>query len=480
MKILLIYPRGKYEEVSPTLANHSEPLGLCYIGAQAKKQGHDVKSIQQIGQTNEDIVSFAEYYQPEVVGFSCMTYNFPNGLELARQIAQHTGTKIVFGGYHVTADPAAIREDAINYIVKGEGDRVFSQLLNALQQNARTSQLEKIKGLVYKDGSIINDTGMPVRITNLGVLPFPLRESLQVGGAFYTRQTLSYPAPSSQRRASISSSRGCKHNCSFCNSPRHWERNWIGRNPNNIVDEIEFLTEKYLINYLEFTDENFTEDRNRVIELCKEIKRRNMNISWYCQSRISDLLNPNGGADVELLSTIKNAGCFEIEYGIESGIEASLHNIGKGITLDRIRTVIEASKNEGLSVHALFMLGFPWEKRGDLEQTVNFAKELVADKYRFAFAVPFKGTSLYTGMDKGKIKDWDLSKWTSDFPIVELDDMSQQDLLDFRKQAYRDVYSNQEYLSRSRKRVKDCPELKQSYEEWFQFLDEKFSVKLEG
>lgn len=190
-------------------------------------------------------------------------------------------------------------------------------------------------------------------------------------------------------------------------------------------------------------------------------------------------MNSEGRVDIEVLSNIRDAGCFEIEYGIESGVDASLNNIGKDITLDQTRKVVEASKNEGLLVHALFMLGFPWEKRKDLEQTVSFAQELVADKYGFSFAVPFKGTRLWAGMDKEKITDWDMTTWTTDVPIVKSEDMAVEELVDFRKQAYQEVYLNRKYLDRMTERIENHPELRQSYEEWLQFLDEMFLVRLE-
>lgn len=465
---------------SPTLANHSEPLGLCYIGASAKKQGHNVRIIHQITESNDKILRMAEEYKPDVVGFSALTYNFNNAVELSGSIKHSLGAKTVFGGVHVIADPDAIHNNEIDYLIRGEGDIAFSELVFALENKADASQLEQIKGIVYKNGNRIINTGLPDRIKNLDELLFPLRENLPVGEKYYVRQGLTYPAPSQQRRASINSSRGCMYKCTFCTSPLQWQGNWIGRSSENIVDEIEQLVKDYKINYLEFKDENFTQDKNRVIAICKEFDKREVKLNWYCQGRISDLINGNGEVDIEILNVIKNAGCFEIEYGIESGLNNSLRKMHKGITAEQTMKVVEASKKAGLSVHALMMLGFPWEQRPDLEASVEFAKNLVADRYRFSFCVPFAGTSMSKEVDFSKLKELNEDKWTTDFPVVELNDMTLEELMLFRQEAYRQVYLNDAYSARVKERIKQQPELRPSYVEWFEFLNQVNRINLES
>jgi len=467
MKVLLIQPAGNCEKLSSTLANHSEPLGLCYVAAYAKQQGNDVQIIHQITESDDKIIRMVEEYRPDLVGFSTMTYNFNNAIAIADMIKQTTPAKIVFGGVHVTADIESIKHRSIDYIVRGEGDHTFSELIYAIENFASEAQLRKIKGIVFNDKSEIINTGMPDRITALDSLSFPLREGLLVGEAKYVRHGLVYPAVSKQRRASINASRGCLHKCSFCTSPMQWSYSQEYRSAKNVVDEIELLIDKYQINYFELRDENFTQNRTRAIKICDEINTRGIKISWYCQGRISDIIKGNF-VDTKLLENLKAAGCFEIEYGIESGLDKSLERMQKGITIQQTQKVVKVTQEAGLVVHALMILGFPWEIKQDLVDSVCFARELEVDKYRFAFFVPFKGSASYEAINKEQIKDKNINNWTTDTPVVSLKDMNLSELHSFRNYAYTAVYTTSFYERCKNKAA--IPKLKETYEDWMNFI----------
>jgi len=465
-KVVLIEPNDlEYNKVRKNdLASTqvSEPLGICYIGAVAQKNNYYVKIIQQIDETNEEILKQVLNFKPDYIGISCMAYNYPNSLRLSKILKANWQRPIIFGGVYPSLNFNIIQERTIDFIIYGEGEISFLELLGKLDKNEK--DFTSINGLVYIQNGKMQANPPQKRIEDLDSLPFPLRDDLKIGSIYYRRRYLTNPPFDRQIKASINCSRGCHYRCGFCTSPKQWGNQWISRSPSNIVDEIEFLIENYKVNYLEFRDENFTSDKNFVLGICDELIKRRINISWYCQTRIDNI-------DLEMLKRMKEAKCFQIEYGIETGTSETLKNIRKGISLERAREIIALTDKVGLTTHCLFVIGFPWESPDDLNETLNFMLAIPYDRVRITFYTPFEGTPLWEKLDKGLIQEKDPAKYTTMIPVMKTKYLEIKELYDFRRRAYEKVYNNIHFARRCMEKVKRYPGYYESFVYWFKVLE---------
>ena len=201
----------------------------------------------------------------------------------------------------------------------------------------------------------------------------------------------------------IITSRGCPGNCVFCSIRTVWGRIWRGKSGKSIVDELEFLNKKYGVRQFRIQDDNLTLDRKRIIEMCDEIVKRKLDIRWD---------TPNGVAfwtlDKMVLKKMRNAGCYRITLGIESCSLETQKYIKKIVDLKKIDSLINFCHKIGIWVCATFIIGFPYEKREDIEKTKNY---IIKSGVNFAFlyvAQPYQGTDIYNDFKKeGLISDFE-------------------------------------------------------------------------
>lgn len=494
MQIALIEAGVPRNGLTTTCVNYSEPIGLCYIGAVLRKAGFEVKIFQQINESNQELINQVEKYNPQIIGFSSMTYNFMNTLVLAKEFKKlNPNIKIVIGGIHVTNNQDCMRYNFIDSIVMGEGENTFFELVNYFMNNGDFTKIQAVASYDDKKIGKIIITEPRERIKNLDSLPFPLRDGLRIGESCYARLSPSYPSREmGQRRASIQTARGCLGNCAFCNSPGSWRRQWIGRSAKNVVDEIEFLITDYQINYLEIRDENFAFNREHAMNICKELITRGLNqkIHWYAQCRVDGLMI-NNRVDRELLQTFKEAGMFEIELGIESGNQQILNSISKGITLKQVREVVNACHKIGLAIHGLFILGLPGENEKTINKTLYFMKALNFDRIRISFSTPFEGTRLFADLsdnDKQIIRQIPYEQMTTDYPVLPLRDKkdriiyTQEELIKTRSWMYREFYAREDWIKflakKWKKNQQDLSEIMTALRDWLQTVSQQHELKV--
>lgn len=391
MKILLIDPKSKNPKVGDLdIGNYElmEPLGLCYIGAVLKKDGHDVRIIQQIDEPNEKLVELAKEYWPDVIGFGVLTSTYTNALELARLMKKETNANVVFGGVHPTAQPEIVKDRGMDFVILGEGEMTFRELVNCFEQRR---DFKKIGGLAYRENDVVFLTQGRERIENLDSLPFPLRDGFQRGR--YRVFALNYPPPSRQRLAAMATSRGCPHGCEFCTNDAMWGRKVKFRSVENVVEEIEILTGQYKINHIYFEDELFGAKRERLEEFCKRIVDNELDFSWSALMRLD-------GVDGSILALMKKAGCAHIAYGVESADPEILRRMGKGITAERAEKSFELTYDAGIIPAALFIIGYPEETPESIDRLKSLIPRIKALRYRFSNAYPFPATALRSRVEK--------------------------------------------------------------------------------
>jgi len=152
--------------------------------------------------------------------------------------------------------------------------------------------------------------------------------------------------------AVVLTSRGCNRHCIFCFQMDRKRRTGIRyRSVENVLEEIELcLRQGY--REIKFIDDTFAEDRERAMRLAREIKRRRLDFTWFASACVNQV-------DREMLQAFREAGCWAILFGVESGVQKNLNTLRKGITLAQARNAVRWAKEAGLRVQTTFVLGIP-------------------------------------------------------------------------------------------------------------------------
>ena len=334
MNLLLISPLDDLESwLGPAKAvvPRYEPLGLLYLAAYARQQGHNVSIIdcraENLGL--ESLKNKIRACAPEVVGISTLTCSGEFVYHLGRWLkTELPALTVVLGNIHAAV---FAREYLLNgccdIVVHGEGEKPLAEILNRRQNNEPLDAVESISFL--KDGQV-RSTGGPAVFEDLSALPLPARELLDRASYYLTpasNQTY-IPARGSVVKT-ISTSRGCLFNCIFCSNCRAIRYN----SPKAVADEMEMLEKEYGASYICFTDPLFVADRERVLAICAEIRRRGLKARWTCEGHVN-CLSP------ELVRAMYAANCHEMALGIESGVQRLLDNVRKGTRIPDVERAV--------------------------------------------------------------------------------------------------------------------------------------------
>jgi radical SAM superfamily enzyme YgiQ (UPF0313 family) len=205
------------------------------------------------------------------------------------------------------------------------------------------------------------------------------------------------------------------------------------RSPESVVSEIEFLKQEYGIDAILFYDDNFTLNRRRVRATCDLMMERKVDVAWRCYSRVN-------GVNADLLRKMKEAGCCEIVFGVESGSQRTLDLAHKGIRVEESIKAIRLCHEIGISTKSYLMIGFPWETKQDIEQTLDFIDEILPSQIHLVIVVPFPGTSLEQMLLKQGIEiDQDVDITGIAQPSYETPNFTKKDLLYYRDLAYEKI-----------------------------------------
>lgn len=319
-------------------------------------------------------------FNPDIVGISMSTGSYKSSIIVA-QLAREVNSEVlvVVGGPHPTLAPQTVRDEEVDYLIRGEGEFAFLEFVEG-------KPVEDIEGLSYvRNGEVIHNASREF-IEDLDSLPFPARDLfLNTGDNMYL--------------GDIMVGRGCPYVCSFCASPKIWKRSVRFRSPSSVIKEIKEVVGKYKQPQISFVDDTFTLVKERTKEICRLIINEGIEIQWKCTTRADKL-------DRELVSLMKRAGCICAKIGAESGSERILKLVQKHETKDDIRKAAKLIREQGIALTVYFMAGFPDETNEDLRETIEFAIELQADYYSLGIVAPYYGTGVYTMLkNQGKINE---------------------------------------------------------------------------
>lgn len=478
MKITLVSLILTLENSSTSLGgNCSEPLGICYLASYLKREGHVVKIISDLVDS-ENILSQITATNPDLIGFSTtITATWPRVVEYSQSLKKSLGekVKIVVGGEHVSAVLHRAIADGIDFGITGEGEQSFLKLINCIESGCHS--YEEIPGLIYrKAGDVIINHSHPL-INDLDQLPFPERDARLLSKTKIGY--LMYPAVEDQKfMISVLASRGCPYNCNFCTSPNVWGHKIRYRSTDNVITEIKDLKRRFNNNILFFPDLTLNANPFYLMELSNKLKEENLGVSWFSLLR---LMSPNGTRMItrELLRAMREGGARKIGLGIESlSHDIQDGEVKKATDLKYVKEVIEICHELGIIVKGFLMIGYPQETHETVLETIHNLKFLGIDEVRISYLTPFPGTPLYDNLKlKGLLLTEDLAQYDAQTPIIKCAELSTEDLIDARSKILSEYYGSEEYKLMVSKKVKNNPELARSYEMFFKHLKKKGVMK---
>jgi len=390
MKITLVFPPNIYQT-----KQSMPPLGIAWIAAVLRENGfREVSIIDSIAHryTNEEVIAILKETKPDIVGLSFGTQIRFNAFELAKLIKKELPSSlIVAGGPHPTLCSQDTLENIseIDIICRGESENSFLNLVKAI---AEKGDLANVRGISFRDktGKVIQNEPEPP-IENLDALPFPARDLLSME-KYDQKTTLS-----KKRCTNIMSTRGCPYQCVFCSVSKQWGHQIRYRSAKNVVDEIEYVLKTYpFFKAIRFFDDVFTTNKQRVLEICRLITERKLDISWECEARANTI-------DEEIVLAMKKAGCEFIDLGMESGSDRILKNIKKNITVKQAIEAAKTIKKAGLGLKVFIMHSLPGETYEDIKKTVFLSRylyhEIGAEGTTQGITIIYPGTEL-EGMAK--------------------------------------------------------------------------------
>jgi len=331
------------------------PLALLSI-VRNLDAGHELKIYDANESSFDDLVQDILRFKPDLVGISAVTERFYGVVKLARAVkANLPGTKIIIGGSHADLYPEETMTHAeFDYLLSGPCELTFPRFVEWLD-GAKNVPLESIDNLCIRNQSGFRWTSRK-KIHQLDGYPFPDRKRIDLK---------KYSSLSDRHlMTTMNSSRGCPFRCVYCNVPR----GYLTRSAPYIVDEIEEIL-GLGIREIHILDDTFNIDRQRVLDICGLIKKRNLKFRWSTRARLQPF-------DEEIASVMKEAGCFRLNLGVESHNPGILEYINKKVTRENIVKGFEIIHRFGFETTAFFIIGFPGQTVEDARKTMDFVKEI--------------------------------------------------------------------------------------------------------
>jgi len=353
-----------------------ELIGPMIISAVLKKNGHSCEVF--IG-NKKNIFKDILNYNPDVIAFSCTTGQHKWAVKMSRAIRNELNFsgKILIGGPHPTFFPEVINQDSIDIICRGEGEGAILDLMNNLGGN-----ITKIKNLWVKENGKIHKNELRPLVENLDELPIADRS------IYYKYKFLG-----DNPVKTIMASRGCPYNCSFCFNhtlKKMYEgkgRYLRCRSVENVIKELKHLKENYKVKIIKFYDDTFTLHRKWLFEFLDEYKRE-IGLPFICLIRL-DL------EDEEVISKLKEAGCFMVMVGLESGCEKIRNEVlRKNLTDEQIFNTSRLLKKYKLKFCSGVMVGVPGETLDDVYKTIRLNQRIKADDVYCSVFQPYPRTDL--------------------------------------------------------------------------------------
>jgi radical SAM superfamily enzyme YgiQ (UPF0313 family) len=454
MRCALIIPSWVPEEIfssktAGSQINYWQPLGTLYVASSLLKAGHDVRFINGAFMTHAEIMEEVLKFTPDIIGIYSTTFGWKKAIFTASEIKKQCRDVFITAGgpYPIAMQERCLADSPdIDSVITGEGEITMVEMMDRLSEG---KGLEGVEGVVFREkDKIIKNPPRPL-IMDLDSIPFPARELLGNAKDYI-------PPPATYRRkpvAVIITARGCNRRCIFCFQIDKERKTGIRfRSVENVMQEIELcLRQGY--KEIKFIDDTLAADYNRAMQIAQEIRRRKLDFTWFASACVHQV-------DRALLRAFKDAGCWAILLGAESGVQKNLNTIRKGITLDQTRRAVKTAKEVGLTVYTPFIFGIPGETFEDGLKTIEFACELDPDIANFHALTPFPGTELYENIDRYGTMSSDFSDFTYQGAAFIPYTMTREEITMLRQIAFKKFYSRPKYIMKKILSLRNVNDLK--------------------
>lgn len=444
MKCALVIPSWVPEEIfssktAGSQINYWQPVGTLSVAAVLRNAGHDVRFINGAFLTHEQVLSELERFDPRFIGLYSTTFGWNKAKKTAADLRKRLSPDrfICAGGpYPIALGERCLVEagTAMDAVVTGEGEHTVLEMIARI---ASGKDLQGVLGVVFRQGDrIVANPPRPL-ITDLDTLPFPARDLLGDADRYV-------PPPGTYRKKPVAvmiTSRGCNRHCIYCFQMDKERKSGIRyRSVDNVMQEVELLARQGY-REIKFLDDTFAADYDRAMQLARELKKRRLPLVWFASACVNQVDRP-------LLQAFRDAGCWAILFGAESGVQKNLNTIRKGTTLEQIRTAVRTAQSVGLKVSTPFMFGIPGETFEEGLETIEFAVRLNPDMANFHAITPFPGTYLHDNLDRFGTVSEELSDYTYQGAAFIPSSMTRDDIQKLRQIAFRRFYLRPAFMVR--------------------------------
>lgn len=381
-KILLVHPSRKILGEKDNLYTNESlvpSLGLASLAVYCQQQRIETEIIdlRLSHRTIGDVLDFIKKNNPILVGITAFTTEVTAANEVAGEIKKEfPKLPVVVGGPHPSVIPEETLSEFSNFdiAVIGEGEMTIVELIQIFESEEK-NKIGNVPGIAFRRNGkiIVNQPRQPIEEINS--LSFPCWDLFEIK---YYNQI--FP---------VSTSRGCPYRCYFC-TPNYLGNKVRVRDYQNVIEEIEWLVNKFGAKRIQFADATLGLLKENAILMCEELIKKGLNkkIKWDCETRADSVSLP-------LLKKMREAGCEWIAFGVESGDERILKEVvKKGETKEQIENAVSLTKQAGIKVRCFFILGHYTETVESIKETINFALELNPDALSFGLMVPNPGSEI--------------------------------------------------------------------------------------
>lgn len=363
------------------------PLGILYVSAYLERKGFSNEVFDTTFSTMQKMRDYLLEFKPDVIAIYVNLMTKLNVLEIIKFIKLNLHhTKIVLGGPEIRYNANDFLNFGADYLVIGEGEETSLELMIALNEK-RYDDIKNIPGLGFKNqNNEIVFTTEREKLKEVDSLPFPGRDKINL--QLYLN---AWKERHGENAISISTMRGCPYTCKWC-SRAVYGLSYRRRSPENVCDELELIQKEYNPDTLWFVDDVFTISHKWLNEFNETLKQRNLKIKFECITR-ADRMNE------EVIKLLKDAGCFRVWIGAESGSQKVIDLMDRRVDVDQVRQMIKLTQNNGIQAGTFIMLGYPGETEDDIEETIRHLKESNPEYFTITVAYPIKGTELFAEVE---------------------------------------------------------------------------------
>jgi len=397
------------------------PLYYLYLAGYLEKFGFNISIVEphyRIGLSQLDdeknvnfILNEVKEKNPKFIGFASFVTDYNVVLDLAKQVRKISSAITLIGN----AQPSISPEDYIyegspfDIVVRGEGELTTKEILETVKSKDDFNTLSKIEGVSFFDKNKINPDGKngcvvvnPNRgLIDMKELGMPAYHLINM--KWYTEPSKYVVKRLTASAATIYISRGCPYKCTFCASNMVWHSNsktkgggsFVRFRPMEmVIEDLRILQDKYDVDFFYIQDDTFGIHEPHIHEFCDAYKKSGLKMLWCAQTRTPCIKKP------EIVKKLRESGCIQLDFGIESGSPKILKDLKKIITVEDAHLAFDLCRQHGMRTYANMMINMPGETEEDLIMSQKLLERIKPTFIGFGVTQPYPGTALYNKVPK--------------------------------------------------------------------------------